>query len=373
MKRPVIGVLGGGQLGRMLLQEAYNFDADIHILDPDPQAPCRDLAASFTVGDFRDYDTVMAFGADKDVMSIEFEDVNADALTDLEKQGKKVFPQPSALKIIKDKGLQKQFYAENGFPTSPFFTSENVEEARQQLNNYPYFQKLRTSGYDGYGVKHLPDSAVELMDGPSMFEEAVDILKELSVIVARNEGGDVTAYPCVELEFNPEANMVEYLFSPADIDNSVEQKAIEIAKGIIEKLDMVGILAVEFFLDKQGDILVNEVAPRPHNSGHQTIEGNWTSQYQQLLRCLLGLPLGDTGIKLPSVMVNILGEKGFTGDAIVEGMDDTVRIRGAFVHLYGKRKTKPFRKMGHVTVVNKDLSEAKALALQVKQTLKIKA
>jgi len=370
-----IGLLGGGQLGRMMLQKAYDYNLFISVLDPTAQAPCHQLANEFVIGNFKDYDTVYNFGLDKDVITIEFEDVNSDALADLEAKGIKVFPQPKALKIIQDKGLQKEFFTNIGVPTSPYFVVANKAEMVQKATQFPFFQKLRTSGYDGYGVKKInsKEDIENAMEGPSMCEVAVPMDKELSVIVARNESGEVKNFPVVELEFNHEANMVEYLFAPANISPSIEQQAQELAQKIIIELDMVGLLAVEFFLSTSGELLVNEIAPRPHNSGHQSIEGNYTSQFDQHIRSILNLPLGDTAAVKPSVMVNLLGEKGFEGAAKYEGVNEVMAMKGVNIHLYGKATTKSFRKMGHVTIVAETLAEAKTIAKKVKETIKIKA
>ena len=368
-----IGILGGGQLGRMTLQEAYNLNLHLDILDPSENAPCKTLANHFVQGDFKDYDTVYKFGKDKDVVSIEFEDVNSDALAQLEKEGVKVFPQANVLKIIQDKGLQKEFYKKNNLPTSPFKLIDKKEEILSASLNFPLFQKKRTSGYDGYGVIKISDKndLSNAFDEPSMIEEAVDLEKELSVVIARNEAGEINYFPLVELEFNPKANMVEFLFSPANVNDSTKQKAYSLATSIIEKLGMVGLLAVELFLDKEGNVLINEIAPRAHNSGHQSIEGNITSQFAQHLRAILNLPLGDTSIIQPSVMVNLLGEADAKGIAKYEGMSEVLKMKGVYPHLYGKEMVKPFRKMGHITILNDDLEEAKAIAKKVKQLVKV--
>lgn len=370
-----IGILGGGQLGRMSLQEAYNLNLNIAILDPSANAPCKNLASEFVVGDFKDYETVYRFGKDKDVVTIEFEDVNSDALAQLEKEGVKVFPQPDVLKIIQDKGLQKQFYQELNLPTAPFELLENKEDFKNSNLNFPVFQKLRTSGYDGYGVQRInsKDELDQAFDQPSIIEEGVDIDKELSVVIARNETGELRYFPLVELEFNPTANMVEFLFSPASVSAEVEKKAYQLATAVIEKLDMVGLLAVELFLNKSGEVLINEIAPRAHNSGHQSIEGNYTSQFAQHLRAILNLPLGSPDLILPSVMVNLLGEADATGEAQYEGMTEILKMKGVYPHLYGKEMVKPFRKMGHVTIVNEDMEEAKRIARKVKSTVKVTA
>ena len=368
-----IGVLGGGQLGRMLLQKSYSYNLEMAFVDPDPKAPCREISNWFYKGDLNDFQMVYDFGKKCDVVSIEIENVNVDALTKLEKEGVKVFPQPAALKTIQDKGLQKLFYQKNNINTAEFFLIENKNEISLFADKFPIVQKLRKGGYDGKGVQILKDvnDLEKAFDAPSVLERLVNIKKEISVIAARAQDGSVTAYPPVEMEFNPEANLVEFLFSPADISKEVEKHAMQLAKDIIAKLDMVGILAVEMFVTPNNEVVVNEVAPRPHNSGHQTIEGNETSQYDQLLRCLIGMPLGSTDITIPSVMVNLLGEKGYVGAAKYDGIEKVMATAGVNVHLYGKSDTKPFRKMGHVTIVDKDLNKAKEKARFVKDTLKI--
>lgn len=367
-----IGVLGGGQLGRMLIQEAIDLDVHLHMIDQDPNAPCSLIAHSFTCGSITDYDTVMEFGKGKDLITVEIENVNIEALESLEEEGIRVFPQPRVLKIIKDKGVQKQFYLDHNIPTAPFTLYDNANALEKADISYPIIQKMRTGGYDGKGVQLLKQAS-DSFDAPNLCESLIDFDKELSVIVARNENGDVQCFPSVECEFNPEANLVEYLFSPANISKETTQKANSIAKDLIEKLDMIGLLAVEFFLCKNGDLLVNEIAPRPHNSGHHTIECCNTSQYAQHLRSILNLPLGDTTLVNPGAMINILGEKGFTGPAIYEGLEKILGISGVHPHIYGKSDTKPFRKMGHVTITGSTLLEVKRIADEIKETIKVKA
>lgn len=366
-------MLGGGQLGRMSLQEAYNLNLNISILDPSEHAPCKNLTGDFVKGDFKDFDTVYHFGKDKDVVTIEFEDVNSDALMQLEKEGIEVYPQPRVLKIIQDKGLQKQFYQENNIPTSPFELVNGIEDLKNTSLRFPLFQKLRTSGYDGYGVQYVDskDNLERAFDAPSMLEEAVELDKELSVIVARNKSGECKTFPVVEMEFNPKANMVEFLFSPANISKEIETEATKIAIEVIEKLDMIGLLAVELFLDKNGRIMVNEVAPRAHNSGHHTIEGNLTSQFGQHLRAILNLPLGDTASSQAAVMVNLLGDEKANGKAKYEGMENILDVSGVYPHLYGKEEVRPFRKMGHITIINRELSEAKRIAREIKSKIRV--
>ena len=370
-----LGILGGGQLGRMFIQEAISYNLDVHVMDPDENAPCKDISTTFKQGSIQDFDSVYEFGKDKDVITIEIEHVNADALQKLEDEGVKVFPQPSILKMIQDKGLQKQFYAEHGIPTSDFHLIDNKEDIARFRNEFPFMQKMRKGGYDGRGVTPLrnDEDLAKAFDAPSLLEKFVDFDKEISVIVARNEKGEVKSYPVVELEFNPEANLVDFLFSPANIPTESEQQAREIAEDLVSKTGIIGLLAVEMFVLKSGEVLVNEIAPRTHNSGHQSFEGNVTSQFEQHLRSVLNLPLGDTRITEPSVMVNLLGEKGFDGEAIYEGMNDVLALPGVHVHLYGKKFTRSFRKMGHVTVGAKTIEEAKEIALKVKGLLKVKA
>ncbi|HCW06937.1 MAG TPA: 5-(carboxyamino)imidazole ribonucleotide synthase [Cytophagales bacterium] len=367
-----LGILGGGQLGRMLIQSGLDWNISFRILDPDPSAPCNSIA-EFETGKLTDYDTVLRFGQSCDLVTIEIENVNVAALKELVKQGKKVFPQPEVIELIQDKRKQKQFYKTHQIPTADFILTENKNETLTQKKYLPAVNKLGREGYDGRGVQilRIEKDLEKAFDAPSLLEKLVDFEKEISVIVARNENGEVTTFPAVEMVFHPEANLVEYLFSPAEIASSVEAEAAAIAKKIISDLNMVGLLAVEMFVTKEQQILVNEIAPRPHNSGHQTIEANLTSQYQQHLRAILNLPLGKTDTKIPSAMVNILGEEGYSGLAKYNGLEEVLKMPGIYVHLYGKKLTKPFRKMGHVTIVDEDIVNLKKKATFVKQTLKV--
>jgi len=370
-----LGVLGGGQLGRMLIQEAVNYDVQIHCLDPDNQAPCVDLAHSFSIGSLTDFETVYNFGQDKDVLTVEIEHVNIEALEKLVSEGKKVFPQPHILKMVQDKGLQKQFYVANNIPTPNFHLVKKKAEIQNFLNEFPFMQKMRKGGYDGKGVTALktPADLVNAFDVPSVLESFVDFEKELSVIVARNENGGTAVFPVVECEFNPEANLVEFLFAPANISNEIEKEAEALAIKIINSLEMVGILAVELFLTKSGELLVNEIAPRPHNSGHHTIECNVTSQFEQHMRSILNLPLGSTRIVQPGVMINLLGEKGFEGPAIYRNLEVAMAIPGVKTHIYGKARTKSFRKMGHVTITAENLEDAKNTGREIKNLIRVEA
>ncbi len=370
-----IGVLGGGQLGRMMIQSAIDFNFNVHVLDPDVNAPCKDIATSFTAGALTDYDTVYAFGKDKDLITIEIENVNTAALIQLQKEGKKVYPQPQVIELIKNKVKQKKFYLNNFIPTAQFVETENKQDVAGKKSFLPFVNKLATEGYDGRGVQVIREEKDldKAFDKPGFVEKLIDFEKEISVIVARNESGEIKTFPTVEMVFHPVHNLVEYLFSPATISAEIEEKAQSIARDVIQKLDMVGLLAIEMFVTKEGEVLVNEVAPRTHNSGHQSIEGNTTSQFEQHLRAILNLPLGDTEITLPSAMVNLLGEAGFKGDAIYEGMNEVLATPGVHVHLYGKKTTKPFRKMGHVTIADRDIDSLKEKVKFVKEQLKIKA
>lgn len=357
----------------MMIQSAMDFNLDISVLDPDPNAPCRSLVESFEVGELTDYDTIMAFGADKDLLTIEIENVNTNALKDLQKQGKKVFPQPEVIALIQDKRTQKQFYKDNGIPTASFVLTETKEEVANYQHMLPAVHKLGKEGYDGRGVQMIRSSEDldKAFDKPGLLETLIDFEKELSVIVARNENGETETFPVVELAFHPEANLVEYLFAPAQVNEEIEKKARALAIEVMQKLQLVGLLAVEMFLSEDGEVLVNEIAPRTHNSGHQTIEANVTSQFEQHLRAILNLPLGDTSQLAPASMVNVLGAEGYTGDAIYQGMEMVMSEPGAHIHLYGKKTTKPFRKMGHITITDSDIESLKARTMKIKDLISV--
>lgn len=371
----ILGVLGGGQLGRMLIQSAINYNQDIHILDPDPNAPCKDIAQHFQIGSLKDFGTVYSFGKVCDVITVEIEAVNTDALQKLVDEGKKVFPQPHILKLIQDKREQKQFYLTHGIPTAEFVLTENKADVISKKSFLPAVNKLGKEGYDGRGVEILrsENDLERAFDAPGLLEKLIDFDKEIAVTVARNEAGDLIAYPAVECAFHPTANLVEFLFAPAQISPEVEKKAQEIAKEVILKLGMVGILAVELFVTKSGEVLVNEIAPRPHNSGHHTIEANFTSQFEQHLRSVMNWPLGNPDLRCPAAMINLLGEDGFSGPVLVEGKEEALSEKGVYIHLYGKKLTKPFRKMGHVTILDENIDMLKARAHRIKELIKIKS
>lgn len=368
-----LGLLGGGQLGKMLLQAAIDLDIYVKVLDPDSDAPCAKIAPEFMVGSFLDFETVYQFGQDCDVITIEIENVNLEALKKLQTEGKKVFPQPEVLEIIQDKRIQKQFYKDNNLPTSDFILTNNLSDIQANTDFLPAFNKLGKGGYDGRGVQKL-SSANDLhlaFTEPSLLEKAIDFGKELAVIVARNEHGDMKTFPTVECVFHPVHNLVEYLFAPAEVSIEIHEKAKQIAIETAEKLGIVGLLAVEMFLTKDGQILINEVAPRTHNSGHHTIRANHTSQFEQHLRAVLGLPLGDTTAHSKAAMANLLGEDGYTGNAKYVGMEAVLALSGVYPFLYGKKITKPFRKMGHITVVDENLDSLREKVKFVQENLKV--
>jgi len=372
-----VGILGSGQLGKMLALAAGNWHLPVHMLDKSESFPGGVVATGFQEGDFKNYDDVYQFGKTMDLLTIEIEHVNTEALHQLKAEGKTVHPDPTKLDIIKDKGLQKQFYAKHDLPTSPFELYANEGAVRQAIADgslrFPFVQKSRTAGYDGKGVAVIKSEGdlENLLPGACMIENLVDIEKELAVVVARNERGEVAAFPTVEMAFHPTANLVEYLLCPAQIPEEVAQEAVDLAKRTIQTFDLCGLLAVELFWSKNGDLLINEVAPRPHNSGHHTIDSCYTSQFEQHLRAILNFPLGSTHLKTPAAMVNLLGADGYTGDAIYEGYAECLTMEGVNLHLYGKQTTKPFRKMGHATVVGEDLDTIVATARKVQDTLRI--
>lgn len=370
-----VGVLGGGQLGRMLLQAAIDFNLQMHILDPDSHAPCSSLSREFQVGSLKAYDTVYQFGEDLDILTIEIENVNVDALEALAKEGVKVFPQPHIIRMIQDKRVQKQWLKDNQIPTSAFVLTEKKADLQALANRFPAVHKLGKDGYDGRGVQVIKsaDDWEKGFDAPSVLEDLVDIQKEIAVLVARNEKGETAVFPLVEMVFHPTANLVEYLFSPAEVPDDIALRASNIAIEIVEKLQYVGLLAVEMFWDKNNQVLVNELAPRPHNSGHHTIRSCATSQYEQHLRAILNLPLGATHVLHPAAMLNLLGEEGFAGDVIYKGVEEALKVEGVYPHFYGKSQTKPFRKMGHVTILEENKEKLIAKVRKVQQILKVVA
>ena len=372
-----IGILGGGQLGKMLLNTTRQWDINTHVLDPSPEAPARIACNLFVQGDLMDYQTVMEFGKNVDVLTIEIENVNSEALIDLEKQGVQVYPQGRVLKIIQNKYRQKEFYKKNRIPTSGFEFFESKEALKDAVArgfvSFPFVWKSESMGYDGYGVKMIRSNQdlETISEGGCLAEDLVTIHKEIGVIVCRRPSGETVSYPSVEMEFHPAANQVEYVLSPARISNQIEKKAQEIARQVSEAFQHVGLLAVELFVTKEGDVWVNEVAPRPHNSGHFSIEASYTSQFEQHIRALLDLPLGSTQNKVSGVMVNLVGSENHQGPVRYKNIEHIMAIEGVNPHIYGKKETRPFRKMGHITIVNESLEIARQIAEQVKETIEV--
>lgn len=368
-----LGILGGGQLGKMLLTETHKYDIYTVILDNSLDAPCAQICNEFHQGNLMDYDAVYNFGKQVDVLTIEIEHVNVDALEALEKEGVNVFPSSDTLRIIQNKAIQKQFFVDNNIPTADFKRFALTTEINESEISFPFVWKTAQFGYDGTGVKMIK-SADDLKGLPNVeciTEELIPFKNELAVIVARNSDGEIKTYPVVEMEFHPEANQVEYVICPARISDKIAQKAQNVALKVADAFKHVGLLAVELFQTEDNEIIVNEVAPRTHNSGHYSIEASYTNQFEQHLRAILNLPLGNTDSKVAGIMVNLVGEEGFSGDVMYKNIEEIMKIDGVTPHIYGKKQTRPFRKMGHVTIVNEDLNEARKIAAKVKKTIKV--
>ncbi|AEE18536.1 5-(carboxyamino)imidazole ribonucleotide synthase [Dokdonia sp. 4H-3-7-5] len=374
-----LGILGGGQLGKMMLYDTRKYDIQTYVLDPSDDAPSKIACDYFEQGSLMDYDTVVAFGKKVDVLTFEIESVNIEALEALEKEGVKVFPQPSVLRNIQDKGIQKDFYAQHNIPTAGYTkyafakaVKENLGTASSDIE-FPFIWKSCTGGYDGKGVSVVrnAEDLDHLPQVPCIAEKMIPFKNELAVIVARSVSGEVKTYPVVEMEFHPEANQVEYVICPARIDENVANKARAIAEQVSNAFGHVGLLAVEMFQTEDNEILVNEVAPRPHNSGHYSIEGSFTNQFEQHLRAILDLPLGNTDSKVASVMVNLVGDEGHTGAVKYKNIEQIMAMDGVTPHIYGKKETRPFRKMGHVTIVDHNLAKARQVAQEVKENIRV--
>ena len=372
-----LGILGGGQLGKMLLYNTRKFDIHSSVLDPSGEAPSKIACDVFVMGDLMDFETVYSFAKDLDTLTIEIENVNVEALKALEEKGVKVYPASKTLAVIQNKALQKQFYIEHELPTAAFKTYQNLKTLEKAigsgLQSTPFVWKSSRFGYDGNGVKIIRKSADlgELPNGECIAETLIPFKNELAVIVARNPSGSIKSYPVVEMEFHPEANQVEYVLCPARISNTISKKATDVALKVAAAFEHVGLLAVEMFLTQDEDILINEVAPRPHNSGHQTIEANYTSQFEQHLRAVLNLPLGSTKNKVSGVMVNLVGAEGHHGAVVYKNIENIMEFEGVTPHIYGKKQTRPFRKMGHVTIVNPNIEKAREIAQKVKESIKV--
>lgn len=370
-----LAVVGGGQLGRMLIQACTNFDVYTCVLDPDANAPCSGLANEFQQGSLQDYESVYAFGKQADLVTIEIENINVDALYQLEREGIAVYPQPRVIEIVQDKRVQKQFYRDHGIPTADFVLVDTREDITAHIDFLPAFNKLGKGGYDGGGVLRLnaAEDIEKAFDAPGLLEQVIDFDREISVIAARNTLGEIAVFPAVECIFHQQYNLVDYLIAPSSVADDIQLKAADIARKVVTEMEAVGLMAVEMFVTKTGDVLVNEVAPRPHNSGHQTINANDTSQYEQHLRAILGLSLGSTAINKPSAMVNLLGEEGYTGPVRYEGLEELLKIEGVNIFLYGKKITRPHRKMGHITILDNDVDKLKEKVKLVKRTIKVLA
>ncbi|HVZ25321.1 MAG TPA: 5-(carboxyamino)imidazole ribonucleotide synthase [Sediminibacterium sp.] len=369
-----VGILGGGQLGRMLLQAAANYTVETYVLESDPACPAAHLCHHFVCGDIRDFDTVYAFGRELDALTIEIESVNVEALEKLEQEGVKVYPRPAAIKTIKNKITQKTFYKNNGIPTAPFRITQDLQEVAAHIDFLPAVHKIAMGGYDGKGVQVLHEAAdlPKAFDAPAVLEKKIKIHKEIALIVAMNEAGETAIFPPAEMIFDPVWNLLDYQLSPSLLPEKIWWKAEAIAIKLVKNLQSPGLFAIEMFLDEQEEVLVNETAPRVHNSGHHTIEGNYSSQYDMLWRILLGYPLGNPKAILPSAIVNIIGEEGSAGSAFYEGLEEVLKMEHVFLHLYGKQVCKPGRKMGHVTILHNDYSELSHQANRIKRLLKAK-
>ena len=368
-----LGILTGGQLGRMMLPTCMRFGLNVHIMDDDPSAPAGSFCGRFMQGDPLSAEAVFQFGQYLDCVTLEIEHVSLNGLKQLETVGVNVYPKPALLEIVQDKGLQKQFYQESGFPTSPFELIEGRSEITPERFSLPVVQKSRRDGYDGRGVQVIngPDDIVDAFDVPSVVEKKVDIAQEISVIVARSPSGEVCMFPTVEMVVSDVSNMLDFLLSPARLSPSVERQCIEIAESLATALDLIGLLAIELFVSQDGQVLINEIAPRPHNSGHHSIEANITSQFEQHVRAVCDMPLGDTALKSPAVMVNLVGAEGYQGPVRYEGFNRILTMRDVYIHIYGKAETRPFRKMGHVTIVRPDVNEAIDIAQQIKEEIQV--
>lgn len=372
-----LGILGGGQLGKMLLFDTRKFDIQTYVLDSSDEAPCRIACNHFFKGDLMDFDTVYEFGKKVDVLTFEIELVNLEALEKLESEGLKVYPSPKTLRKIQNKGTQKDFYTEHSIPTATYKRFDDLKSLVVELLDsklkLPFVWKCTEFGYDGNGVKIIRQAS-DLENLPNVeciAEEMIPFKNELAVIVCRNPSGEIKTYPVVEMEFHPEANQVEYVICPARIDEKVAEKARAIALEVSKNFNHVGLLAVEMFQTQDDEVIVNEVAPRPHNSGHYSIEASYTSQFENHLRAILDLPLGNTDSKVAGIMVNLVGEEGYSGNVVYKNIEKILGWNGVTPHIYGKKQTRPFRKMGHVTIANENMTEARKIAEDVKNTIRV--
>ena len=368
-----VGILGGGQLGRMMLQAAANYPVETYVMENDEHCPAAHLCHHFTKGDIKNFEDVYKFGKGLNALTIEIESVNEDALEQLEKEGVKIYPKPSALRIIKNKIAQKQFYKEHEIPSPAFVVTENLASLDSHQDFLPAVHKIAMGGYDGRGVQSIlaKEDLPKGFDAPAVLEKMVSIDKEIAMIIAINEKGETALFPAVDMVFDPRLNLLDYQMSPATLMEKTLWKVEAIALKVVKELKSPGIFAVELFVDRNGDVFVNETAPRVHNSGHHTIEANFSSQFDMLWRVMLGYPLGNTKHIMPAAIVNLLGAEGFNGEAVYEGLEEVLKMENVFVHIYGKKQTKPGRKMGHITILSKDKQDLVYTANKIKQTMKI--
>ncbi len=373
-----IGIIGGGQLGKMLIEAGKPWNIHYNILETE-NAPAADIANQHIIGSLYDAEKIKELAKISDVLTYEIEHLNIEVLLELEKEGHLIVPSPKILQIIQDKGLQKEFFKTHNLSSTPYVLVENKEEWKEQIHHISgnkIAAKMRKGGYDGKGVQLI--NKTDIIEGhipfeePCVLEQFVENAKEISIIVSRNIDGDIKCFPSVEMEFHPVSNLVEYLFSPAQISNEIEQKCIDLATKCVEQLNGVGLFAIELFIDEDEKVYINEIAPRPHNSGHHTIEACYTSQYEQLNRILLGMPLGDTTLIQPAAMLNLLGAEGIEGTYELTGMQEILSTKGVYIHLYNKATTKPFRKMGHITIMAENIENVKKNAEFVKKFMGMK-
>jgi 5-(carboxyamino)imidazole ribonucleotide synthase len=369
------GILGGGQLGRMLLQAAANYPVETYLMENDENCPAAHLCHHFTKGDIRNFEDVYHFGKGLDTITIEIESVNEDALEKLESEGVKVVPSAAALRIIKNKIHQKQFYKQHQIPTAEFIVTQNLHDVQLHENFLPAVHKIGMGGYDGRGVQivQTKEDIKKAFDAPGVLEKLVPIHKEIAQIVAINAKGETALYPPVEMVFNPDLNLLDYQISPAELPERIFWKVEAIAIAVAKNLKSPGIFAVELFVDPGGEVYVNETAPRVHNSGHHTIEANYSSQFDMLWRILLNYPLGNTEHILPAAMVNLLGTEGFSGQPDYNGLNEVLQMENVFVHIYGKNLTKAGRKMGHVTILSNQKQDLIHKAHKIKHALTVKS
>jgi 5-(carboxyamino)imidazole ribonucleotide synthase len=357
----------------MLLQAAANYPVETHVMENDEDCPAAHLCHRFVKGDIRNFDDVYRFGKGLDALTIEIESVNEDALEKLEAEGVRVYPKPAALRTIKNKITQKQFYTEHSIPTAEYIVTQNLDGVRARLDLLPAVHKIGAGGYDGKGVQILRtrEDVEKGFDQPGVLEKMINIDKEIAMIIAINDKGECALYPPVNMVFDQRLNLLDYQISPAELPEGILWKVEAVSLRVVKELKSPGIFAVELLVTRQGEVYVNETAPRVHNSGHHTIEANYSSQFDMLWRVILGYPLGNTEAILPGAIVNLIGAEGCEGEVHYEGLKEVLQMDNVFVHLYGKKETKPGRKMGHVTIISREKQDLVYKAHKIKNTLKV--